>query len=236
MRFGQRPMAVLKNLTISQVDELRAAGSVRNYRKNEGIYELGQPASALFLVLRGRARLRDRDWEGRDITVSFAAEGEVFGLEALAELPRRALSASAAESSEFLIIEGDALRDLLSRDPSLGRHLLRHAAAVMTHMDERIKMLAFLDVPSRLAGTILWLADRYGVTTEHGVEVPYWFTHQEMADIIGSTRETVTTVLAEFKRAGLVDSRNHHFVVLNRALLTQRIRLPEFGDLAEEIG
>jgi CRP-like cAMP-binding protein len=100
----------------------------------------------------------------------------------------------------------------------------------MTHMEERTKMLAFLDVPSRLAGTILWLADRYGVAGDRGVEVPYWFTHQEMADLIGSTRETVTTVLAEFKREGLVDSRNHHFMVLDRDALKGRMKLTAFGE------
>ncbi len=230
MRFGQRPMAVLKSLNPSALEALRSLGSVRNYRKNEGIYEVDQPADALYVVLRGRARLRDRDWEGRDITVSFAAEGEPFGLEALAGLTRRTLTAIAAESSELLSIDAEALRGLLERDPSLARALLRYTAEVMTHMDERIKMLAFLDVPSRLAGTILWLADRYGSESERGVEVPYWFTHQEMADLIGSTRETVTTVLAEFKRQGLVDSRNHHFVVMDRRALTERIRLPHFGE------
>ncbi len=230
MRFGQRPMPVLKSLTMSQVDELRAVGNVRNYRKNESVYEVGQPADALFMVLRGRARLRDRDWEGRDITVSFSAEGEMFGLEALAELPKRVLSVTAAESSELLSIDDEARRELLNRNSTLARHLLRHAAAVWTHMDERIKMLAFLDVPSRLAGTILWLADRYGSPAESGLEVPYWFTHQEIADLIGSTRETVTTVLADFKREGLVDSRNHHFVVLDRRALTNRIKLPDFGE------
>ncbi len=234
MRFGQRPMAVLKSLPPSQVEELRAIGSVRTYRKNEAVYELGQPAEALYLVLRGRARLRDRDWEGRDITVSFAAKGEAFGLEALAGMPKRVLSATAAESSEYLAIDADSLTDLFARDLALARALLRHIAEVMLHMDERIKMLAFLDVPSRLAGTILWLADRYGREIEQGIEVPYWFTHQEMADLIGSTRETVTTVLAEFKRQGLVDSRNHHFVVLNRRALTERINLPEFGEAIAE--
>ena len=230
MRFGQRPMAVLKSLTLSQVDELRAIGKVRSYRKNESVYELGQPADALHLVLRGRVRLRDRDWEGRDITVNFAAEGEALGLEALAEMPRRALSATAAENCELLSIDTETLRDLLSRDAALTRHLVRHSAEVMTHMQERLKMLAFLDVPSRLAGTILWLADRFGIQSERGIEVPYWFTHQEMADLIGSTRETVTTVLADYKRQGLIDSRSHHFVVLDRRALTERIKLPEFGE------
>jgi CRP/FNR family transcriptional regulator len=230
MRFGQRPMGVLKSLTLSQLDDLKAVGAVRNYRKNESLYELGQPTDALHLVMRGRVRLRDRDWEGRDITVTFAAEGEAFGLEALAEMPRRVLSATAAESSEILSIDVEPLKDLLARDNVLARHLLRESASVMTHMDERIKMLAFLDVPSRLASTILWLADRYGQDRDSGLEVPYWFTHQEMADLIGSTRETVTTVLADFKRSGLIDSRNHHFVVMNRNAVVSRIKLPEFGE------
>ena len=229
MRFGQRPMGVLKSLTLSQLDDLKAVGAVRNHRKNDSLFELGQPTDALYLVMRGRVRLRDRDWEGRDITVTFAAEGEAFGLEALAELPRRVLAATAAESSEILSIDSEPLKDLLARDNILARHLLREFASVMTHMDERIKMLAFLDVPSRLASTILWLADRYG-QGESGLEVPYWFTHQEMADLIGSTRETVTTVLADFKRSGLIDSRNHHFIVMNRDAVVNRIRLPEFGE------
>jgi len=234
MRFGQRPMAVLESLAASQVDALRSIGSVRNYRKNESVYELGQPVDTLYVVVRGRARLRDRDWEDRDVTVSFSAQGEVFGLEALAGTPYRVLSASAAESSEFLSIDAEALRDLLARDSALARALLRYTAEVMTHVDERIKMLAFLDVPSRLAGTIIWLADRYGSESERGIEVPYWFTHQEMADLIGSTRETVTTVLAEFKRLGLVDSRNHHFLLLDRRALTERIKLPRFGEAIGE--
>ncbi len=220
---------MLKSLTLSQLDQLKAVGSVRNYRKNESIYELGQPTDAIYFVMRGRVRLRDRDWEGRDITVTFAAEGEAFGFEAIAGRPRRVLSATAAESSELLSISTGALTDILARDDVLPRHLLREWAALMIHMQERIKMLAFLDVPSRLAGTILWLADRYGQRSEAGLEVPYWFTHQEMADLIGSTRETVTTVLAEFKRSGLIDSRNHHFVVLDRTAVLNRIRLPEFG-------
>lgn len=233
MRFGQRPMAVLKSLTLSQVDGLRAIGKARNYRKNEGVYELGEPAAALHLVLRGRVRLRDRDWEERDITVSFAAEGEAFGLESLAEIPRRVLSATSAEASEILSIDSDALREHLAHDSTLARHLLQHSAEVVTHMEERVKMLAFLDVPTRLAGTILWLADRYGVRVERGLEVPYWFTHQEMADLIGSTRETVTTVLADFKRQGLIDSRSHHFVVVDRGALTERMKLPRFGGVVE---
>lgn len=227
-------MAVLRSLSASQVDALRAIGSVRNYRKNEVIYELGQPADTLYIVVRGRARLRDRDWEDRDITVSFSAEGELLGLEAVAGIPDRVLSAIAAESSELLSIDAEALRDLFVRDAGLTRAVLRYAAEVLTHADERIKMLAFLDVPSRLAGTIIWLADRYGSQNEHGIEVPYWFTHQEMADLIGSTRETVTTVLAEFKRQGLVDSRNHHFLILDRRALTERMRLPQFGEAVGE--
>ncbi|MGD2154855.1 MAG: Crp/Fnr family transcriptional regulator, partial [Gemmatimonadales bacterium] len=167
-------------------------------------------------------------------TVSFSAEGEAFGLEALAGTPYRVLSSSAAESSELLSIDAEALRDLLARDSALARALLRYAAEVMAHVDERIKMLAFLDVPSRLAGTIIWLADRYGSESERGIEVPYWFTHQEIADLIGSTRETVTTVLAEFKRLGLVDSYNHHFLLLDRHALTERIKLPRFGEAIGE--
>lgn len=229
MRFGQRPLAALKTLTPSHLDQLRASGTVRKYQKKESIYTIGQATDALHLVLKGRIRLRDRDREGREITVSFAAQGEAFGLEALAEMPRRVLSAAAAEGSEVLSIEVGVLQELVSRDAGLMHQWLRHLAAATNHADERIKMLAFLDVPSRLAGTLLWLADRYGIVSEAGVEVPYWFTHQELADLIGSTRETVTTVLAEFKTENLVTSRSHRFVILNRTALSERIGLPGFG-------
>jgi hypothetical protein len=56
-----------------------------------------------------------------------------------------------------------------------------------------------------------------------------------MADLIGSTRETVTTVLADFKRQGLIDSRSHHFVVIDRGALTERMKLPRFGGVVESM-
>ena len=229
MHFGQRPTGVVKTLAPPELEGLRAAGTVRTYRKNESLYDLGQTADALHLVLRGRIRLRDRDREGEQVVVGFAAEGEAFGREVLAGLPARVLSATAAEASEVLSIDGGRLNGLLSQNLSLNRHLVRDLAASAVHLSEQIKMLAFLDVPTRLAGTILWLADRYGVSKEIGTEIPYWFTHQEMADLIGSTRETVTTVLADFKRLELIVSRNHHFVVLNRDAVKRRMRLPDFG-------
>ncbi len=229
MYFGHRPTGVLKSLTLAELEELRSIGSVRSYRKNELLYELGQPAEEFHLVLRGRIRLRDRGREGQDIVVGFAAEGEAFGHEVLAELSRRVLTASAAEASEVLSVSGESLLSLVGQKPTLHRHLVRHLASELVHQTEEIKMLAFLDVPSRLAGTILWLADRYGASKNGELEVPYWFTHQEMADLIGSTRETVTTVLAEFKRHRLIINRNHHFVVLDREAVTRRIGLPGFA-------
>lgn len=230
MRFGHRPRAVLNTLTPAQVAELRAIGTADTHRKNATIYELGEPSDRVYLVLKGRVRLRDRDRDGRAITVAFAAQGEAFGLEALADISERVLYAVAAEKSEVLSVAVDRLKDLLVRDAALSREFLRHLAAVSTHADERIKMLAFLDVPSRLAGTLLWLADRYGIAANGGMEVPYWFTHQELADLIGSTRETVTTVLAEFRRADLIAIRNHHFVLRNPGGLRSQVGLPEFAD------
>jgi CRP/FNR family transcriptional regulator len=173
--------------------------------------------------------LRDRDRDGQEIVVGFAAEGEMFGHEVLADLPQRVFAATAAEASEVLSVNGAQLKELAEREPSFNQHFVRYLAASALHDREQIKMLAFLDVPTRLAGTILWLSDRYGRSKNGELEVPYWFTHQEMADIIGSTRETVTTVLAEFKRQNLIISRNHHFIVLDRGRLSERIRLPDFA-------
>ncbi len=229
MHFGRRPRGVLKSLTLAELDDLRAIGNVRMYRKNEPLYDIGQPAGELHLVFRGRIRLRDRDRDGQEIVVGFAAEGEMFGHEVLADLPQRVFAATAAEASEVLSVNGAQLKELAEREPSFNQHFVRYLAASALHDREQIKMLAFLDVPTRLAGTILWLADRYGQSKNGELEVPYWFTHQEMADIIGSTRETVTTVLAEFKRQNLIISRNHHFIVLDRGRLSERIRLPDFA-------
>lgn len=229
MRFGPQPVALLDALAPPQVSELRAIGNVATYRKNATIYELGEEGSALYLVVQGRVRLRDLSRDGQAISVGFAAAGEAFGLEPLAGYRARALGATAAEKSEVLAIQLVRLRELLQRDPALSLQLMQHLAAREAHAAERIKMLAFLDVPSRLAGTLLWLADRYGVGAETGTEIPHWFTHQELADLIGSTRETVTTVLAEFRRAGLLASRDHHFVILDGEELRRRIGLPDFG-------
>lgn len=173
--------------------------------------------------------MRDRDRDGQPITVGFAATSEAFGLEPVAGIERRQLAAVAAETTELLSVPATRLRDLLERDRGLAALLFQHLAAREIHGLERAKALAFLDVPSRLAGTLVWLVDRYGVETEGGREIPYWFTHQELADLIGSTRETVTTVLADFRREGLTITRDHHFVVRDRDRLAERTGVSGFG-------
>jgi CRP-like cAMP-binding protein len=80
---------------------------------------------------------------------------------------------------------------------------------------QQLASLVFKDVPSRLAGLLLQLSQEFGVKSEHGLRLRTNLTHQEMANLIGSTRETVTATLGDFRRAGLVKLDRHDVIVKN---------------------
>ncbi|MEO7331011.1 MAG: Crp/Fnr family transcriptional regulator [Minicystis sp.] len=176
-----------------------------------------------FLVLgRGRVRIERDAGGGRVVPLGYRGSGEVLGEACLGHARAQAENATAMEETEIVKIPLAALDELLAADPSLSSALLGVLLARQRETEDRIESLLFRNVEGRVVEFILKAADRWGVPSPKGTLISAPITHLEIAQSIGSTRETVTLTLGALRREGLLDVAGRRLIVKNREGLSAR--------------
>lgn len=149
--------------------------------------------------------------------------GEIFGeLEALDDLPRDTL-AEALDDSQLYIMQRETFLSLIRSKPELSFRLTKLIGFRMRQIESRVEDLVFRDVPSCLAHLLLQLSKDYGKETPQGILLRIKITHQEIANLIGSIRETVSAVLGDFKKEGLITFDGRQIILLRPELLIDRV-------------
>jgi CRP/FNR family transcriptional regulator, cyclic AMP receptor protein len=187
---------------------------VRSPRKRL-LYSQGAPASAVYVVVSGRVRVL-RASSSRVLTVGYRCPGDLVGETGVFGSQQYQDSAIATEAVEAVEIPNEALRDLMLEDPVVNERLLRIMVDRRVEAERRVEELLVQSVESRVAGFLADAAQRHGIPDSRGVLVGVKYTHQEIGDYVGSTRETVTLTLGEFKRRGWIDFDHRRVVVLDR--------------------
>lgn len=198
-------------------DELRRVDRVATHRRvqrRELIFRPEDRGDAIYLLKQGRVKLSRFDDRGREITLAILEEGEFFGEEALTGAERRLAYAEALEESHVCRIEHADFEALLADNPKLALAVAQQISERLLGARDRIESLAFQDVPQRLASVLTDLAAHHGEPDpDGGVRIQLRLTHQELASLVVSTRETTTTLLNRFKRDGLLDTDGRRIIV-----------------------
>lgn len=198
----------------------RAAASRRRVPRGGYVYRFGDGADPLYIVESGLVKLTLCSATGRDLTLGLYGDGELFGEEAVFESSQRVSYAIAVEPSTLLAIPRQRVHDLLIRDASVSAFLTRLLASRVAESVRQIEKFAWSPVPARLAEALLRLARRSGASDSAGMRVDLRITHQELANLIGSTRETTTATLNDFRRRGLIEFVRRQIVLLRPDLLS----------------
>ncbi len=199
--------------TPEELAALDASGRRRAYRSGDFCYLQGDPSDGVFVLRAGRIRLARVTDDGREFVIGFVKPGELFGEVALVgDAPREGI-AEAAEPSEATVVRKEDFEALVARRPALGIKITRLLGLRNKAMADRVEELVFRDVPARLAGRLLALAADFGVDGEQGTCFSIRITHRELGSWIGSSRETVSQVLAAFARDGLIARNGRQIVV-----------------------
>ncbi len=194
---------------------------VHRYDGRKTLFRSGDSASWVGVVGAGRVRLTRRA-PGRELTLDYRGPGELVGEGALLEGAYRA-DASAVERAEVLHMPLDLMQTLFSREPSLAQRVLRAFASRNHALESRLEALLTRSVESRIAEFLVQLGQQHGVTDSRGVLLGVRFTHQEIANYVGATRETVTLVLGELRRRGLIEMAQRRIVILDMHGLGARV-------------
>jgi len=170
----------------------------KRYPKDTILFNKGDESDSLYIVCSGKAHVIARDEQGREIVLSAIGPGEYFGEMAALDGGPRSATIVTKEPAEILIINKDQFRDSLSSNPDLMFNLVRVLLERLRKADEKIESLAFMNVYGRVTGFLMQAAEPQG---EKWV-IRDALTHQEIADMVGSSRETVSRTIKELRDAG----------------------------------
>jgi CRP-like cAMP-binding protein len=216
-----RASAVFSDLPAAELESLAAAAREEPCRAREYVFHEGDPALWLCLVRTGHVRIVRHSRTGKDVVLELLGPGEIFGGVAVIEGRPYPASAQATEPSVVVKIPADAVARLAERQPSVVRAMALLIGRRLRAAHDSVKSLSVEPVEARLAATLLRLADREGVPTTGGVELPFHLTRQSLADMSGTTVETAIRVVGRWLRDELVEDRNGHLVVLDRDVLRE---------------
>ncbi len=197
-------VALFEGLAPADRIALARAATLRSYRRGERIVTQGQPGDSFFVLVKGRVAVSILSPEGREIVLSTLAAGDHFGEMALLDDAPRSATVTAVERSELAILTREAFFDLLKGNFVLIRALLATYSRRLRHANATIEGLASLDVKGRLARYFRDLAEERGRRAGGGWIVVVRPSQREIADTIGSSRETVSRTMSQLARENLI--------------------------------
>ena len=180
--------------------------------RRDVLFAQGADADALFVIAGGRIRLLRRAVDDRELTVGYRGVGDIVGESGWADGVHE-VEAQAAERALCLSIPRRRLEAALAADPVLALRLLSTLARRAVDAERRMEALLTRPVESRVATFLLEAARRHGVPDSRGDLIGVKFTHQEIASYVGSTRETVTLILGDLKRRGVIGIDHRRVIV-----------------------
>ena len=186
---------------------------LREVRRREVVYLPGDPGNSMFIVNGGRIKISKVTRDGKALTLNYCGPSEVFGETCLIEGGPREEMAEAMENSMITELERQDVERLLQAHAHFGFQLTRILAGRRRELENKLETLVFRDVTSKLAELLLSLAEEYGVEDSRGTMVALKITHQELANLIGSTRETVSLTLSQFKRKKLICTEGRKVII-----------------------
>lgn len=189
------------------------------------IYSPEERGETLFLLKKGRVRLYRLSPEGKTLTTAIIEPFSLFGEMALIGQGMEDSFAEALEDCELYVLNRRDVQDLLLADPRVARRLLGLIGRRLTATERRLEEFAFKSVPQRLASLLLELAQEMAGPSEGPLALPVRYTHQQLAEMIGTYRETVTKVLNDFRQRGLIRIERGRIVVLDPEALKEMASL-----------
>jgi CRP/FNR family cyclic AMP-dependent transcriptional regulator len=218
----QAPM--FAGLDEEAVVALRSAMHEVRLRRGEVLFHEGDQGDELYVVIEGKVKLGRTSADGRENLLSVLGPGQMFGELSLFDPGPRSSTATGITDTVMLALGQEQLMTWLSGRPEVARGLLLQLASRLRHLNEAVADLVFSDVPGRVAKQLLDLARRFGKPTDGGIDVHHDLTQEELAQLVGASRETVNKALADFAHRGWIRLEQRAVVILDVERLNHRSR------------
>ena len=203
---------------------LRASLTERSVTKGEVIFQEGDPGERMYVILEGKVKLGQSSSDGRESLLAILGPGEMFGELSLFDPGQRTSTATALTDAVILALSNEQLRPWLAGRPEVAAALLQALARRLRRTNEAMADLVFSDVPGRVAKALMDLGEKFGEVTLEGLLVTHDMTQEELAQLVGASRETVNKALADFAQRGWIRLESRQVLILDVERLGRRAR------------
>lgn len=219
---------ILSKLPQEDKAELESIARLKSFEKNDYIFRAASPGNNVYILSKGRVKIYQLSPSGRKIILWFCFPGEMFGMAEAARNWPREVYAQACTGTEVLSIDEKKFKNFLSTHPESAMMTIDVLACRLRVLGEMLLNVSADNVTTRLIKLITRLSALYGKRQDQALYLDIPLTHQEIADMIGTSRQTVTTELGILQKRGLVRMESHCLHIQNPQSLAGLIDDTEF--------
>lgn len=212
---------MFRGLADDVLDQLAEVAYIRRFANGALIHSKGDPPEGLFGVVTGAAKVSSLNPDGKEMVFTILESGSWFGEVALFDGQTRSHNVAAMGATEFVMIPSGEFHRILARHPDLYPHFLRMLATYIRMSYTALEDQTFLGLPGRLAKRLLNLADNYGVSVPEGVRINLHLPQEELARMLGASRQSVSTELNVWERNGWLEHKYGRVLIRDRAALVR---------------
>lgn len=197
--------ALFDNIPRNVLEEISHFTTLRSRPKNSYIYHQGDKSEVMFILKEGRVKVGNYSDDGREVIKAIIRPGELFGEMGLTgEEKRNEFAITMKEECSFYMIYVEDLRKVMRHNPELSLRLIDRIGSRIRRTESRLESIIFKDSRTRVVDFILEMADNVGKAFGDEVLLEHFLTHQDIANLTGTSRQFVTSVLNELKRENII--------------------------------
>ena len=217
-----RTAPLFSALDDASAEKLLASMTLVKVSRGNTLFKEGDSGDRLFVVVDGKLKLGTSSPDGRENLLSILGPGEMFGELSLFDPGPRTATATAVTDSKLLSLANDQVIGWVTEYPQVSLQLLGRLAQRLRRTNEGLADLVFSDVPGRVAKALVDLGSRFGMQKDDGLHVNHDLTQEELAQLVGASRETVNKALADFAGRGWVRLEPRAVVIIDYERLSKR--------------
>lgn len=226
-----REMDLFRGLSDEDIEAIGHATTMTRCSAGQRILSPDDPPERIHILKKGRVRAYRVTPEGKQLTLDIYDKGTILGdMSLLGQASIPEAFAETLDDAVICTISPDELRRLIERYPAIGVNIISYLSRRLRDAEAELESMAYQRVSQRLARKLIDLADRFGIKTSRGTLIEARLTQQELAEMIGTTRETLAHTLSDFRSRGLLDTERH------RVLIRDAERLMDVAEGLEDIG
>ncbi|MEK6646520.1 MAG: Crp/Fnr family transcriptional regulator [Candidatus Firestonebacteria bacterium] len=192
----------------------------KQYKENSYLFFENAKGNDLFIILSGLVRIYKSDSTGKVKTLAYLRSGDFFGEMSILDGEVRSASAQAMEDTHVYVIKGNDFKREIVNNPIVAWKIMKTLSKRLRDANKQIENLTFRNLPGRLANVLIDLSRKHGKKVSNGIRINLKLTHQDLADMVGTAREVVTTLMSAFKKANCIDMDKHYVTITNKEELS----------------